>query len=67
MNSRSRKALGSATLLLYLSAYAALSAALGAALMPVLPNWAELVFYAAAGIAWVLPLKPLFAWMNRGR
>jgi hypothetical protein len=30
------------------------------------PRWAQLVFYAIAGFAWILPLKPLFAWMNGG-
>lgn len=66
MEARARKALGCAVLLAYLAAYAALAATLGAALLPVLPAWAELVFYAVAGIVWIFPLKPLFAWMNRG-
>ena len=30
------------------------------------PRWAQLVFYVIAGFAWILPLKPLFAWMNGG-
>ncbi|MEQ8299281.1 MAG: DUF2842 domain-containing protein [Hyphomonas sp.] len=30
------------------------------------PRWAQLVFYVIAGFAWILPLKPLFAWMNSG-
>lgn len=67
MQSRTRKALGCSVLLVYLAIYALLAAALGAALQPHLPAWAELIYYAAAGIAWVFPLKPLFAWMNRGR
>ena len=29
------------------------------------PNWVQLVFYVIAGLGWVFPLKPLFAWMNR--
>lgn len=24
----------------------------------------QLVFYVVAGLVWVIPLKPLFAWMN---
>jgi hypothetical protein len=28
--------------------------------------WAGLGFYAIAGIAWVLPLRPLMRWMNGG-
>jgi len=45
--------------------YAGLAAWLGAALLPILPNWAELAFYAVAGIVWIFPLKPLFSWMSR--
>ena len=65
MNQRARKALGSLALLAYMGAYAALAATLGAALLPVLPAWAELVFYAVAGVIWIFPLKPMFGWMNR--
>ena len=31
------------------------------------PILAQAVFYLAAGIAWVLPLKPLLRWMETGR
>ncbi len=30
-----------------------------------LPKWAELIFYATAGIGWAFLLKPVFAWLNR--
>tara|TARA_Y100001001_G_scaffold13718_3_gene12268 strand:+ start:3964 stop:4224 length:261 start_codon:yes stop_codon:yes gene_type:complete len=29
------------------------------------PKWAELLFYVFAGIGWIIPFKPIFAWMNR--
>lgn len=29
-----------------------------------LPGWAQMIFYVLAGVLWILPLKPLFAWMN---
>jgi hypothetical protein len=45
--------------------YAAAAATLGAWLLPALPFWAELAYYAVAGVIWIAPLKPLFAWMNR--
>lgn len=66
MKMRTRKAVGCAALLAYLALYAAAAATLGAWLLPALPPWAELVYYAAAGVIWIFPLKPLFAWMNRG-
>jgi hypothetical protein len=66
MKMRTRKALGCLALLAYLTAYAALAAALGGYLLPLLPGWAELIYFVIAGVVWVLPLKPLFGWMNRG-
>jgi len=66
MNMRARKAFGCFALLAYLGVYAALAATLGAYLVQILPWWAQLIYFVAAGVAWVFPLKPLFAWMNRG-
>jgi hypothetical protein len=65
MNARTRKALGCFVLLAYLALYAAAAATLGAYLLAHAPNWAVLIYFIVAGIVWVLPLKPLFAWMNR--
>lgn len=66
MDIRTRKAVGCAALLAYMAIYAVLAATLGTYLLPILPAWAELIFFAAAGVIWIFPLKPLFAWMNRG-
>jgi hypothetical protein len=32
-----------------------------------LPWPVHLIFYAAAGLVWILPLKPLLRWMHTGR
>jgi membrane protein implicated in regulation of membrane protease activity len=64
---RTRKAAGCAALLLYMTLYAAAAAALGTVLVTTWPGWAQLLYFAVAGIVWILPLKPLFGWMNRGR
>jgi membrane protein implicated in regulation of membrane protease activity len=66
MEMRARKALGCFVLLAYIAVYALLAASLGVALVPLIPTWAQLIYYAIAGIVWIFPLKPLFAWMNRG-
>jgi hypothetical protein len=66
VKSRARKALGCAILPIYLAVYAVLAASLGSALTPPLPAWGELSYYAIAGLVWIAPLKPLFAWLNRG-
>ncbi|MFL6858840.1 MAG: DUF2842 domain-containing protein, partial [Allosphingosinicella sp.] len=31
------------------------------------PALAQLPFYVAAGIVWILPLKPLLRWMETGK
>ena len=31
------------------------------------PILVQAIFYLAAGIAWILPLKPLLRWMETGR
>jgi hypothetical protein len=66
MNSRTRKAAGCFVLLCYLALYAALAASIGVWLAPALPTWAELAYYAVAGVVWIFPLTPLFGWINRG-
>ena len=45
-------------------------AALVASLAAFIENWPVLVqaiYYLVAGIAWILPLKPLLRWMETGR
>lgn len=31
------------------------------------PIWAQTLFYCAAGLVWLLPLKPLLLWMNKAK
>ena len=38
-----------------------------AELLPPLPWPVEALFFVAAGIVWILPLKPLLRWMVLGR
>lgn len=66
MNMRARKAVGCFALLAYLAVYAAFAATLGGWLATFLPWWAQLIYFAVAGVIWVFPLKPLFGWTNRG-
>ena len=60
-----RKPVTALVLLAYMAAYIVLAATLGG-LITGWPRWAQMIFYIAAGIGWIIPLKPLFAWMNRG-
>jgi len=61
--SGAKKALGSLAILIWLIAYIVVAVMLGERLHG-LPAIAPLVYYAAAGVAWVLPLRGLFKWMN---
>lgn len=65
MHIRARKALGCSLLLAYLALYVGAAASVGAWLLPRAPAWAEFIYYVVAGLVWVAPLKPLFAWMNK--
>lgn len=63
MNTGTRKALGMAILIVVMIVYVAVLAVL-ADYVP--DHWAvRLIFFAVAGIAWVLPLRGLLRWINR--
>ena len=64
---RTRKAAGCAVLLLYIGVYAGIAAGIGATVAIRWPWWGQILYFAVAGVIWILPLKPLFGWMNRGR
>ena len=66
MDQSARKLTGCVLLVGYLALYALLAAAIGVSLFPVLPTWAQLVYYAIAGVVWIFPLRPLFTWITKG-
>jgi len=39
----------------------------GAELIAGAPRWALAFYYIAAGLVWILPLKPLLRWMETGK
>jgi hypothetical protein len=61
-----RKPVGVLALLVYLIVYAVLVAS-AADFLSGLPTVLMVLAYGVFGVAWVLPLKPLFVWMNTGR
>lgn len=61
-----RKPAGVLGLLTYLVLYAVIVASFADALAG-LPMALMVIAYLLLGIAWVLPLRPLFLWMNTGR
>lgn len=60
-----RKPLGFLILLIWLAGYVTLAVTIGSN-MTAWPRLVQFIFYVVAGIAWILPLKPLFGWMNKG-
>lgn len=58
-----RKALGSLAILVWLTVYIVVAVMIGERLHG-LPAIAPLLFYAVAGVGWVIPLRGLFRWMN---
>ncbi len=62
MGPRMRKLVGGVALLAFLGFYIWLAVMIGER-VPQHPGL-QLLYYAVAGTAWGLPLKPLFTWMN---
>jgi len=66
MTLRTRKLVGSLALCLWLFVFVMVAVAIisRAERLSLFP---ELLLYVVLGFAWVLPLKPLFIWMGKGR
>lgn len=61
-----RKPAGILGLLAYLAIYALVISSFADAISA-LPGPLPFAVYVIAGLAWLLPLRPLFLWMNTGR
>ena len=61
-----RQPAGIALILLLIAGWAILVAS-AAPLIEAAPRWVHVVYYALAGLVWVLPLKPLLKWMETGK
>ncbi len=66
MRRRSRKFIGTAVMLIFVGVYAVVAMLVAQAdLVHQAPGWVQGVFYAVVGLAWILPLMPLIAWMEK--
>jgi hypothetical protein len=63
MNPRIRKLVGTVLLLVVLAIYSLLVAVAASAVLTGNSKVAEMIFYAVAGVAWVLPAGYLIRWM----
>lgn len=67
MTLRTRKLLGSIVLMLWMITFSLLAMAV-IGKMPARPHFLlELIMYVVLGFAWILPLKPVFIWMGKGK
>ena len=66
MSARTRKLVGTILLLIVLILYALAVMLAAAAVLPEGGKIVELIFYAIAGLAWVLPAGYLIKWMYAG-
>ena len=61
-----RKIITSLALLGFIALWIFIAATIGTRLTEA-PGVLQLGFYVVAGVAWVVPLRPLMRWMNRPR
>lgn len=66
MRRRVRKLVGTVGLLTFVCVYATVVMLVAQSeVVHQAAGWAQGVFFAVAGLAWILPLMPLLAWMER--
>ena len=58
-----RRIVASIAVLVFLAVWIWGAATIGT-MLATAPKWLTLVYFIVAGIGWVLPLKPIFTWMN---
>jgi hypothetical protein len=58
-----RKFLGAVAIIVWLAAYIAVMAVVGDRVLHE-PWYIQVLFFPVAGIAWVIPIKPLLRWMH---
>ena len=65
VHTRTRKLIGTIVLLIFLILYAWAVVAIGAGRIILASPWAQLGFFVAAGLIWVIPAGFLIRWMQR--
>jgi hypothetical protein len=65
MKIRTRKLIGAIALLTLVIVWALLAMALAQSALTDINGFVAAIFYAVAGLGWVLPAMPLIAWMAR--
>jgi hypothetical protein len=62
---RTKKLVGAVVMLIWLPAYALLAMAVGVRVLPHANALVQFIYYAVAGMAWILPIGFMLPWMSR--
>lgn len=62
---RVKKLIGAIAILIWLPIYALLAMAVGIRVLPHAGTVAEFLYYAVAGMLWIVPIGLMFPWMAR--
>lgn len=65
MSASLRKLIATILLLVFIITYALVVMVLANTMLPPNSKWTELVFYAVAGLLWVLPAGVIVKWMHK--
>jgi hypothetical protein len=65
MTPRTKKLIGVILILFWLAFYALLVMRLAVAILPGAGGLVQFLFYAVAGLAWIVPIGLLLPWMHR--
>jgi len=60
-----KKLIVTIVILLWVPVYALLAMRIGVSILPTAGPFGELLYYAVAGTAWILPIGLMLPWMNR--
>jgi hypothetical protein len=62
---RTKKLIGAIVTLVWLPVYALLAMALGVRVLPHANGLVQFLYYAVAGMAWIVPIGLMLPWMSR--
>ena len=65
LTSRTKKLIGTVVILIWVPIYALLAMRVGVSVLPDANPFVELLYYAIAGTAWIIPIGLMLPWMSR--
>ena len=65
LTSSTKKLIGTVVILIWVPIYALLAMRVGISVLPGANPFVELIYYALAGTAWIIPIGLMLPWMSR--